>query len=113
MVTQPSLIDICASSLGNARRHIAGVQSEIAERCLNHRLRGTEVVYNAHGYFDERRSALEALIPLLLDIDSGVKKAAHQPDQVARSAAIRLKSTIRCQDTFGEQLSLTAKLFRC
>ncbi len=44
-----------------ARTHLAalGVEAHIAERCLNHRIRGIEGVYNRHDYFDERRKALE------------------------------------------------------
>ncbi|WP_262339883.1 tyrosine-type recombinase/integrase [Idiomarina sp. OT37-5b] len=38
-----------------------GVQTHIAERCLNHKLRGVEHVYNRHDYFNERRDALEVL----------------------------------------------------
>lgn len=38
-----------------------GVQTHIAERCLNHKLRGVEHVYNKHDYFNERRDALEVL----------------------------------------------------
>ena len=52
-----------------------GVRSEIAERCLNHRLRGVEGVYNTYDYFEERRTALGAWSDLLLDIESGVRKA--------------------------------------
>lgn len=44
-----------------ARTHLAalGVDAHIAERCLNHKLRGIEGIYNRHDYFDERRRALE------------------------------------------------------
>lgn len=58
------------------RSHLAAlkVRSEVAERCLNHQLRGVERVYNTHDYFDERRAALEAWTDLLLDIESGVRK---------------------------------------
>jgi hypothetical protein len=30
----------------------------VAERCLNHKLKGVEGIYNAHDYCDERRAAL-------------------------------------------------------
>lgn len=58
------------------RTHLAalGVRSEIAERCLNHQLRGVEGIYNTHDYFEERRAALGAWTDLLLDIESGVQK---------------------------------------
>lgn len=43
-----------------ARTHLAalGVAPHVAERCLNHKLKGIEGVYNRHDYFDERREAL-------------------------------------------------------
>lgn len=43
-----------------ARTHLAalGVDAQIAERCLNHKIRGIEGIYNRHDYFDERRKAL-------------------------------------------------------
>jgi integrase len=43
-----------------ARTHLAalGVDSHIAERCLNHKIDGVEGIYNRHAYFNERREAL-------------------------------------------------------
>ena len=38
-----------------------GVQGHIAERCLNHKLKGVEGIYNRHDYFEERKEALEQL----------------------------------------------------
>ncbi|MGO3891354.1 MAG: tyrosine-type recombinase/integrase [Paenalcaligenes sp.] len=38
-----------------------GVPSHVAERCLNHKLKGVEGIYNRHDYFDERREALVQL----------------------------------------------------
>lgn len=38
-----------------------GVQGNIAERCLNHKLQGVEGVYDRHDYFDERKQALSSL----------------------------------------------------
>ncbi|WJJ93618.1 site-specific integrase [Neopusillimonas aromaticivorans] len=38
-----------------------GVPGHVAERCLNHKLKGVEGVYNRHDYFDERREALSLL----------------------------------------------------
>ena len=39
------------------RTHLAslGVRSEVAERCLGHKLRGVEGTYNTHDYLNERR----------------------------------------------------------
>lgn len=56
-----------------ARTHLAalGIRSEVAERCLNHKLRGVEGTYNQHDYFAERRNALETWTALLVEIDSG------------------------------------------
>ena len=39
-----------------------GVQGHIAERCLNHKLKGVEGIYNRHDYFEERKEALEKLV---------------------------------------------------
>ncbi|NYT83203.1 tyrosine-type recombinase/integrase [Alcaligenaceae bacterium] len=38
-----------------------GVPGHVAERCLNHTLKGVEGIYNRHDYFNERREALELL----------------------------------------------------
>jgi integrase len=38
-----------------------GVDGYIAERCLNHKIRGMEGVYNRHDYFDERMDAMTLL----------------------------------------------------
>src|SRR5690606_31318480 len=40
------------------------VAPHIAERCLNHKLKGVEGVYDHHDYLDERREALTALANL-------------------------------------------------
>ncbi len=56
-----------------ARSHLAalGVESHIAECCLNHKLRGIEGVYNHHDYLDERRNALELWANLLTACELG------------------------------------------
>lgn len=43
-----------------ARTHLAalGVDPHIAERCLNHKIKGVEGIYNRHDYFAERKDAL-------------------------------------------------------
>ena len=43
-----------------ARTHLAalGIGPHIAERCLNHKIKGVEGIYNRHDYFPERREAL-------------------------------------------------------
>jgi integrase len=44
-----------------ARTHLAklGGDPYIAERCLNHKIKGVEGIYNRHDYFDERRKVLD------------------------------------------------------
>ncbi|WP_367278121.1 tyrosine-type recombinase/integrase [uncultured Photobacterium sp.] len=42
-----------------------GVQGHVAERCLNHKVKGVEGIYNRHDYLDERREALELLAKTL------------------------------------------------
>ena len=43
----------------------AGVSSHIAERCLNHKLKGVEGIYDRHDYFSERKEALQKIADLL------------------------------------------------
>ncbi len=50
-----------------------GVSSEVAERCLNHKLRGVEGTYNRHDYFEERKQALTVLAPLVVSLEQGVE----------------------------------------
>ena len=38
-----------------------GTPDYVAERCLNHKLKGVEGIYNKHDYFDERRETLSLL----------------------------------------------------
>jgi len=38
-----------------------GTSGYVAERCLNHKLKGVEGVYNKHDYFEERKEALNLL----------------------------------------------------
>ncbi len=59
-----------------ARTHLAalGVRSEVAERCLGHKLRGIEGTYNRHDYFDERRVALEQWTRLVTQAELGERK---------------------------------------
>lgn len=46
-----------------ARSYLAslGIDPVVAERCLNHRIRGVEGIYNRHHYFDERKIAMQKL----------------------------------------------------
>ncbi|MDT0636323.1 tyrosine-type recombinase/integrase [Spectribacter hydrogenooxidans] len=45
-----------------ARSHLSriGVTADIAERCLNHKIRGVQGTYDRHDYFFERQNALAA-----------------------------------------------------
>jgi integrase len=56
-----------------ARTHLAalGVESHIAERCLNHKLKGVEGIYNRHDYLDERREALRLWANFLEGCETG------------------------------------------
>lgn len=38
-----------------------GIPGHVAERCLNHKIRGVEGIYNRHDYFDERKEAMNQL----------------------------------------------------
>ena len=38
-----------------------GVSGHVAERCLNHKLKGVEGIYDRHDYFEERKEALQKL----------------------------------------------------
>jgi integrase len=56
-----------------ARTRLAdlGVSREVAERALNHKLRGVEGTYNRHDYFEERRHALTLWAELLISLERG------------------------------------------
>ncbi|EHQ9284749.1 tyrosine-type recombinase/integrase [Salmonella enterica] len=56
-----------------ARSHLSalGVNRHIAERCLNHKVKGVEGVYDLHEYLPERREALEKLANLLEALEQG------------------------------------------
>lgn len=46
----------------------AGVAGHVAERCLNHKLKGVEGIYDRYDYLDERREALELITNLLAEV---------------------------------------------
>ena len=56
-----------------ARTHLAalGVEPHIAERCLNHKIKGVEGIYNRHDYFEQRRIALNLWASFLENQESG------------------------------------------
>lgn len=55
------------------RSHLAalGVDPVVAERCLNHRIKGVEGIYNRYEYFKERKAALEQWTALLVALEQG------------------------------------------
>lgn len=56
-----------------ARSHLAalGIDPIVAERCLNHRIKGVEGIYNRYQYFDERKAALGLWNNLLVSLEKG------------------------------------------
>lgn len=61
-----------------ARTHLEalGTPPHVAERCLNHKLKGVVGVYNRHDYFEERKRALQGWADLLTKLE-------HQGSRVA------------------------------
>jgi integrase len=47
------------------------VPPHIAERCLNHKIKGVEGIYDKHAYFDERREALTKLAAVVDECEAG------------------------------------------
>ncbi|MBK6355379.1 MAG: tyrosine-type recombinase/integrase [Betaproteobacteria bacterium] len=72
-----------------ARTHLAalGVDPFVAERCLNHKIKGVEGTYNRHDYFDERKAALNAWASLLKALEEGRQDYNVVPLQSRRPAA--------------------------
>lgn len=46
----------------------AGVPGHIAERCLNHKLKGVEGIYDRYDYLDERREALAGIAKTIMTL---------------------------------------------
>ncbi len=51
----------------------AGIPSHVAERCLNHKVKGMEGIYDRYDYLDERREALQEIADLLRPVIDPVK----------------------------------------
>lgn len=70
-----------------ARTHLAalGVDPIVAERCLNHRIRGVEGIYNRHQYFDERRHALALWADMLTALEQGAEYNVTPIKRVSQS----------------------------
>lgn len=56
-----------------ARTHLGalGIPPHIAERCLNHAVKGVEGRYDKYDYFDERKAALDKWAVLLVQLERG------------------------------------------
>lgn len=56
-----------------ARTHLEalGTLPHIAERCLNHKIKGVEGIYNRHDYYEERKEALQRWADLLEQMERG------------------------------------------
>lgn len=70
----PGIEPFCIHDLRRtARTHLSklGVDSHIAERCLNHKLKGVEGIYNQYDYLPERREALKKLGNYLESCETG------------------------------------------
>ncbi|MFB9160182.1 tyrosine-type recombinase/integrase [Chromobacterium violaceum] len=74
---KPRMPELAAFTIHDLRRtartHLAelGVDPVVAERCLNHKIKGVEGIYNRHDYFNERRDALSKWAGLLDALDKG------------------------------------------
>lgn len=56
-----------------------GISGHVAERCLNHKLKGVEGIYNKHDYFEEREMALNTLSVSLQAIINTLKNNNENP----------------------------------
>jgi len=56
-----------------ARTHLEalGTLPHVAERCLNHKVKGVEGIYNRHDYWNERKEALQRWADLLEQLERG------------------------------------------
>jgi len=74
---KPHMPDVPAFTVHDLRRtartHLAelGIDPVVAERCLNHKIKGVEGIYNRHDYLTERRDALNKWAALLDALDKG------------------------------------------
>ncbi len=59
------------------------IPSHTAERCLNHKIKGVEGIYDRYDYLDERREALTKLSQRLADIISGENNVAFFPRKIS------------------------------
>jgi len=84
----PDTLNVALHSLEHGLEHFAvhdfrrtmrselsslGVPPHIAERCLNHTIKGVEGTYDRHSYFEERKHALGVWVDLLQALERGEK----------------------------------------
>jgi len=77
-----------------ARTHIEslGFPPHIGERCLNHKIKGVEGIYNRHDYFEERKSALQAWADVVEQCETDPMKAVEigNSDSPVKAMQLRL-----------------------
>ncbi|MDP5210466.1 site-specific integrase [Microbulbifer sp. 2205BS26-8] len=61
-----------------------GIPGHVAERCLNHKLKGVEGIYDRHDYFEERKEALAKIANILSPIIDDLPNAI--PIQIGQTA---------------------------
>lgn len=71
-----------------ARTHMSalGIESRVAERALNHKLKGVEGIYDRHDFFDERKQALALWASVLEAAERGKKVVAGKFGATRKSA---------------------------
>lgn len=65
-----------------------GVPSHVAERCLNHSLKGVEGIYDRYDYFDERRIAHQQIADLIEKLVQTDEHSHLQANQSVGSGAL-------------------------
>lgn len=61
-----------------------GIPAHIAERCLNHKIKGIEGIYDRHDYFEERKEALSKVAELVEStINEAPKSCSKGDEQIA------------------------------
>ncbi|WP_028116421.1 tyrosine-type recombinase/integrase [Ferrimonas senticii] len=63
-----------------------GVNGHVAERCLNHKLKGVEGIYDRHDYLTERREALDKLATVIAPIVNQEPTVIALPNKTIKRA---------------------------
>ena len=73
----------------SARTHLSGlgVAPDVAERALNHVIKGTRGVYDRYSYFDERKKALEIWAARLQTIEAAANAKGASVNPLASKVA--------------------------